>query len=367
MNISKVPNCTGCMACLDKCPKQCISVSKDKLGHLYPNVNLDLCIDCSLCSQICPALNLVSLSSPIKVIASWRKNEAERQLSSSGGIATAISEFFIKKGGIVYGCAFESVDFTFKHIRCETLEQLSKLKGSKYVFSCTKGIYKLVASDLKNGKKVLFIGTPCQVAGVKSYIAKSFQNLYTIDLVCHGAPSSILFKESLPRTLFSHKVDTISFRNSTSYQIRVFEKGNLIYDSPIHRNLYLKGFFTALYNRKSCYACFYAQGKRIGDISLGDFWGLKMENINVDNVKGISLCLVNTEKGLTMMQDIKEITIQYERTFAEASNNNAPLKTSVKRSFRSKVFSLIYPYLGIRISTFVSIPEIIIKNFFFRK
>lgn len=360
MNISTIKDCYGCMACVDKCPQQCIQTIQGELGHIYPAVNQNACIDCGLCLKVCPANNEDSFKTCLHTYAAWMDDEQKHKESSSGGIATAISELFIQKGYIVYGCAFNP-KFTFTHIRCENLKDLERLKGSKYVQSDMKGVYQSIAKDFKHNKTVLFIGTPCQVAGVKNFFHKQTEQLYTIDLVCHGVPSVRMLQESLPQNILDQDFDNVSFRENTKYRLSIKKDASTIYELPINKSLYLKGFFKALYYRNSCYVCKYARQQRIGDITLGDFWGIDKKTITDDIKYGISLCLINTEKGNMIFNSIPNIR-KIERPIQESLKANKQLSHPCYQSKRVKVFRKLYTILGFKKGTICTIPEIIIKN-----
>ena len=360
MNISSVRNCYGCMACHDICPRQCIEIKKGKLGHLYPYINEEDCIDCELCIKRCQCESLPKLNAPKRVLASWSKDNQEREQSSSGGLASVIANFFIQQKGVVYGCAFKP-PFSFSHIRCTKPEELNALKGSKYVQSNTIDIYKQISCDLKAKRKILLIGTPCQIAAAKN-LFNNEDNLYTIDLVCHGVPSEDILKNSLPKGLDLQGVNQVEFRMNTKFQFSIKNDTSTIFSRPLKKDYYLKGFFTGLYYRDSCYACRYAQKSRIGDITLGDFWGVKLDNIEIDLEKGISLCMVNTTAGENMMAQISDRIVLKERLIEEAIVTNKQLSHPTRRTFRAKLFMFLYPKIGFKYSVACSIPEVILKN-----
>lgn len=358
MNISKVTDCYGCMSCVDRCPKQCIEITTSRLGHLYPKI-ADGCIDCGLCLKVCPSANEIGAYSALHTFAAWISDDTLRSESSSGGMAAAISESFVNSGGVVYGCAF-CKPFTFKHVRCESLEELNRLKGSKYVQSQMRSVYKNIACDLKSGKKVLFIGTPCQVAGARMFFRGKDENLYTADLVCHGVPSVEMLKSSLPKDVLTEDVDRVEFRVNTKFHFSVKNGISTVYERPLHKDLFLKGFFTALFYRESCHTCKFANEHRISDITLGDFWGLD-NDVVVDRSKGVSLCIVNTEKGNSLFAGVSGVD-KVERSLQEAVAGNKQLQHPMTESLRAKVFRMLYPALGFKLSTVLSIPEIVIKG-----
>lgn len=361
MNISIVKNCTGCLACKEICPKKCISTTYDTLGHVQAVVDTETCIDCGLCTKTCPEITPIQLQKNKKVYASYDLSEAARIKSSSGGLATLLAEEIINSGGIVYGCAFEP-PFKFKHIRCNNIESLERLRGSKYVQSNTDECWGAMRNDIKEGKKILFIGTPCQVAAA-CRICKNYENLYTIDLICHGVPSVDMLKRSLPSAIEYDKIANIKFRDNTKFRLQLLnKKEQIIYTRPLHKDWYLKGFFTSLFYRESCYNCKYAQIDRAGDITLGDFWGVRTEDVEIDTTKGVSAVLVNTDKGNTLIEAIKEKTFILERSVAEVREENKQLNHSSKKGLRAKIFKKIIKSVSFNTAVKTSLPLIALKS-----
>lgn len=358
MNISKIKNCTGCMACHDVCPKQCITVGEDRIGHLHPYVNEYVCIDCGKCLKVCQEEHPAKLNDDGNVWAAWRKDATLRQKSSSGGLASAIAEKFIEIGGVVYGCAFVA-PFQFQHVRITEVADLARLRGSKYVQSHTAGIFRQIRNDLKGGLRVLFIGTPCQVAAVKQYTDNHGQ-LFTIDLICHGVPSLRMLRESLPHNFETLGISDVEFRASTKYHFSAKSGILVVYQRPLATDLYLKGFFTALYYRDSCYHCRYATRKRIGDVTLGDFWGAYFPK--EEELRGVSLCIVNTKKGEEIFNSVSDCVERQRRNIEEALQSNKQLSSPMPCSLRSRIFRALYPIIGFKMSVVCAIPEIVIKN-----
>ena len=363
MNISSVKDCTGCMACADRCPHSCIRLRKDRLGHIYPHVETDQCTDCGACLRVCPASGKPMLHAPRRVVAAWRTDDTQRARSSSGGLAAVLAERTIVRRGTVYGCAFVP-PFSFRHVRCTTLKELDALRGSKYVQSDMTGVYRQIATDLKSGREVLFIGTPCQVAGIRGYF-RSAPTLHTIDLVCHGVPPARLLRESLPDNITQLGVDRVEFRACTKFHFSAKSGISTVFSRPLNRDLYLKGFFTALYYRSSCYSCQFSRTERTGDVTLGDFWGVELPLPAGETDQGISLCLVNTLAGEEMMADITEQTIQHERLLSEAVAGNRQLSHPMPLTWRARLFRRLYPRLGFQWSVRLCLPEIIAKNYLF--
>ncbi len=358
MNISTVDNCYGCMACADRCPKRCIEFRPGRLGHMYPHVT-EGCVDCGLCLKVCPAENAVALRPSLRAVAAWRTDASLRSASSSGGMAAAVSEAFVAAGGVVYGCAFAH-GFAFGHLRCDGAGALARLRGSKYVQSGMAGTYRQMAADMAAGRRVLLIGTPCQVAAARAYFNGKDSLLFTIDLVCHGVPSAQVLRDSLPAWVLQAACDRVEFRVNTKFHFSVKSGISTVYERSLGSDLFLKGFFTALFYRDSCYRCTFAQGKRAGDMTLGDFWGLA-EGAAQDEGLGVSLCLVNTPKGEALLGSAKGVAT-VERPLGEAIAGNKQLRHPMRKSPRARLFAALYPRLGFRVSVWLSIPEIMIKN-----
>lgn len=365
MNISTIKECTACFACMDRCPRRCITVEQDKLGHTHPLINTEACTHCGACLKVCPENNPAEQNAPTLVWAAWSKDKKKRIKSSSGALATICSEWVINNGGVVYGCAFNR-PFNFQHIRCTALSELDSLKGSKYVQSSTVGVHKKVTNDLKGGKTVLFIGTPCQVAAVKRF-TKNAANLITIDLICHGTPSVALLKDSLPQKVLDLPFDKVEFRKQTNYHfaLKATESNAPVYERELQQDLFLKGFFTALFYRDSCYHCKYATTHRVSDITLGDFWGVDKSALPAGTKEGISLVMQNTPQGGKLLSHIKEDINYVERPITEAISGNKQLHHPMKKRVRAALFRKLYPLVGFNISVAFSIPEIILKNYIF--
>lgn len=300
---------------------------------------------------------------PLGTYAAWRKDEKARALSSSGGLASVISEVWVQDGGVVYGAAFVT-PFSFQHIRCTTLEELYKLRGSKYVQSSIKYVINEIEDDLKNDKNVLFIGTPCQVAGIRNRFKNYSSQLYTIDIICHGTPSAQILRDSLPKNLEEIAYDNMEFRSNNHFQIVFKRKGKSVWERKLAHDLYLKGFFKAVFYRECCYHCKYATINRISDLTLGDFWGLDAEVVNTDVEKGISLVLVNTEKGENILHAVKPHVEMLSRSIEEAMVGNHQLNHPMSRTWRNKVFTFFYPKIGFKMAAIISMPDIYVKNIF---
>lgn len=335
-------DCFGCHACFNICPKGAIEMNEDEMGALIPEIDQVKCIDCGLCKKVCPALNYSNFKKPQKTLAAIAKDENIYKSSTSGGIATLFSKKIIENSGVVYGAAIID-DLNIRHIRVVKVEDLKKLQGSKYVQSSIGKTYKLVKSDLLKGLKVLFIGTPCQIDGLLMYLQKDYENLCTINIICHGAPSNRLLKEHVNSIIGEKYSNTsVKFRDQNNYNFRVIANDNIIYSNKLENDLYMTGFMRKLFFRNSCYSCKYAQQNRVGDITIGDFWGFN--NANPFPVKykyGLSVILINSHKGLKYFDLVSDELIYNERELEEAVNGNSQLRyPSIKHRNTDKFVKL---------------------------
>lgn len=341
--------CCGCNACAEICPKHCIRMVEDAQGFVYPQVDSSVCVECGMCEKVCPfeVANL-SLRPPLKAYAAWNKNRKEHLSSSSGGAAYVFSSYILNQGGVVYGCTSDGIDV--RHIRVENYSELSKLQGSKYVQSNVCGLFKEVKNDLKNGKTVLFIGTPCQVAGLKNYIKYISEHLYFVDLICHGVPSQRMLYEHIQHVAKGRKIQHISFRKGNDYRLSIkadkFNYEVSLWETP-YKDLYLKGFFEGMICRPSCSKCPFAYPMRVSDITIGDFWGLQnAELLPKESKDGISLLLPMTDKGLNLIHAVENHLYISERSVDEAVNGNTQLRHPSLQGRRSRLFNIIYPILS---------------------
>ena len=375
IEIKDKKHCCGCHACATVCTKHCITMQSDEEGFLYPVVDKDTCTDCGLCEKVCPVINQSEPRKPLKVYAAKNKNEEIRRQSSSGGIFTLLAEKVINEGGVVFGARFNE-NWDVIHSWTDTIEGIAAFRGSKYVQSTIGDTYREARDFLKQGRKVLFSGTPCQIAGLKKYLRRDYDNLLTVDVVCHGVPSPLVWriylnetreqlrakrgvgKNSVPLSMDELPVITgISFRDKTNgwkkfgFRLRyaAFKAAeNTVSASAIneekellqefHDNLFMKGFLANLYLRPSCYACAARSGKSGSDISIADFWGVQNFYPEFDDDKGVGLILVNSDKGKCTYAEVDVLNI--ESTYEYGLEGNRCLEHSVKLpKFRASFFS----------------------------
>lgn len=346
-------SCTGCSICAAMCPVSCITMKAGKLGHLFPHIDSKKCINCGLCTKNCPALKPVELSAPQKAYAAWSKDESDYRSSTSGGASSVISQHIIRHGGVVYGCAVLP-GARIEHIRIDKIEDLYKIKGSKYVQSTITESLRFIKKDIKEKKTLLFIGTPCQIAAVKNLFKIIPENLYLIDLVCHGTPSQKSLQDYLKRHVPLDKIDDIKFRSEKGFIISAFSNNTTIYSSPElwtyrYKDYYYNAFMDGLSYRESCFQCRYANPCRCSDITIGDFWGLGKETSCEqipEHEYGISLVLPITKKGETLFHDVTKSMNVYERPVSEAINGNNQLRHPVNISKMARLYRASQPVLG---------------------
>lgn len=344
-----VKDCCGCGSCLNICPKNCISMQCNDEGFLYPIKKTSLCIDCGLCEQVCPFSDNYAYQTADKPVVLASYDGENRIGSSSGGIFYTLAKYVIEeRNGWVYGATFED-KFQLRHVGVNKMADLQKLRGSKYLQSDIGRVYQQIRSLLANGTFVLFVGTPCQVAGLRAFLRKKdFDNLLTADLVCHGVPPQTLFDKHVDYLEKKHKGTLVSyqFRKPDGWgvcEIADFANPIKCISLPTYSlSPYLYSFMQAYTYRESCYECKFSQIPRQGDITLADYWGANKFFADIDISKGVSLVLLNTEKGKTLFNEIKENCIVYESNLNDASCYNANLVTKTKRpAVRDKVFVLI--------------------------
>lgn len=312
MQICNKKLCTGCSACENVCPKKAIKMEANEHGFLAPVVDNEKCVSCGLCREICQANKPAKKNNTIKVYACKNKDYDSRLTSSSGGVFQEFSKAILEKNGNVYGAIFDE-NFEVIHKKGTTAEDIEKIKKSKYVQSNMKNVIAEVRKDILEEKEVLFSGTPCQVQALNSRGLRQKENLYTVDIVCHGVPSPKIFEEykSYLENKYSSKIIDINFRwkdEFSTQNIKVtFENGEEYISNKKNGDIFYNLFLDDLVLRDSCYSCNYRDLNRVSDISIADFWGLEKGQYKdfYDN-KGVSLVLVNTEKGLHLFNLVKD-------------------------------------------------------------
>ena len=369
IDIKVKKDCCGCSACVQICPKGCISLKEDIEGFLYPEADKDICIDCGLCEKVCPFINVGVPHEPVNTFAAKNKDESVRMESSSGGIFTLLAEKVIQEGGVVFGARFDE-NWEVVHDYTEKVSGLSCFSGSKYVQSRIGDTYRQAETFLKQGRKVMFTGTPCQIRGLKLFLRKDYENLLTVDFICHGVPSPGIWRMYLNETfrkpdrreghgkntvLSSSKaipvITGISFRDKKlgwkkfSFVVRGMSAGqadkNSVLLSDIHlKNPFMRAFLSDLILRPSCYECKAKAGRSGSDITIADFWGVQNILPEFDDDKGVSLLLVNENRDSFV--DVLDDIIKQEINISVAKQYNGGFSEKTKpHPKRTLFFSMI--------------------------
>lgn len=345
--------CSGCTACYEVCVKKCIEMKVDKNGFKYPFIRKEQCINCHKCERICPVLkNQQSVFTNKKIkddffpigYAAYNQDPYCRKLSSSGGVFTVLAEDVFSQQGIVYGAAFTE-DLQVKHIGVDCKEELYRLRGSKYVQSDVTGCFSRVRTQLEQGRIVLFSGTPCQIQGLLAFLQKGYENLRTVDFICHGVPSAKVWKAYIDWLERKYKLKVISanFRDKLlgwkDFSMKIEFSDGTIYSKSQHEDVYMQAFIKNLSLRGSCYNCSFKMKKHQSDLTIADLWGIQDISPNLDDDKGTSLVLVQSERGMKLLNNISE-KIYYERinTQSAIDHNGAMIKSVVSHNFRTYFF-----------------------------
>ena len=302
IEVTDKSRCCGCSACAGVCPVQCITMAYDTEGFVYPDADAQRCISCGRCEDVCPMKT--SVQHFVKKAYAVRVHKYESE-SSSGGVFSALAEKVISGGGVIYGAAFDK-ELTLRHIRIADMADLGLLRGSKYVQSYTEGIYQQVQKDLSYGRKVLFSGTPCQVAGLRKFLNEDYSELLTVDLACHGVPSPKVWSRHINekgKGLFG-----VNFRDKSSG----WRKYNIAYSYRdrvervrFDKDPYMQLFLQNVSIRPSCYDCAFRNGGNQSDMTLGDYWAISQTKSDLNDGRGVSVVISNTRKGELLINELK--------------------------------------------------------------
>ncbi len=336
-------SCTGCLACVQACPISCISAEISEEGFLYPEINTDACVNCKKCEKVCP-LDIPSVSPKVPdAYAAVSHYDDVRKNSSSGGVFSLIAEKIISERGIVFGAAFDP-DFTVVHKYADSLSGLREFRGSKYLQSNIGNTFREAKTFLDSGKTVLFSGTPCQIAGLRSFLGREYENLVCQDIICHSIPSPAVWKHYLTLLTKEEKPTAVSFRNKENgwedYTLAIDTENDKKVRSPGRTDPYIRAFISGLISRKSCFDCRFKGGKSKSDITLADCWGVKAFAPEAYDKNGVSLVFLNTEKGKKLFESISDrcsfTTVDYQ---VAVGHNSAALYSSKYHRNRKKFLS----------------------------
>lgn len=337
--------CTGCSICRLVCSKNAITLKENREGFTYPIIDMSICVNCGLCLAKCPIHNKSSiLNKEIqRVYAAYNRSEQDRYESSSGGIFVLLARSVIAMGGCVYGAAYAD-DLSVFHCKVDTEDGLKRLMKSKYIQSDVGNTYAYCKKDLENGKTVLFTGTPCQIAGLKSYLGKEYDGLLTQDFVCHGIPSSKVWRDWKMYLEKHHsEISSVDFRSKISGWFFFYISYKLCINKFIHissrEDPYFVGFNDSLYLRESCYDCKFKKDNHYSDITLGDFWAVKKMAPVMNDDKGVSILFLNTKTAIEWYERVKQnliyMPLNYELVCV---NHNMIVNSAGHRDLRDKFY-----------------------------
>lgn len=335
---NKKDQCCGCRACEQICPRQCIRMIRIE-GFLYPQINRNMCINCKLCEKVCQLNQKKELKykGEQTTFAAWNTKKIEVENSTSGGIFPALSNQILEEEGIIYGAV---LDINAREVflkKAETTKHRELMRKSKYVWSDTKRTYSEIQKELENGKKVLFSGTPCQVAGLRSFLQKDYNDLFCIDIICHGMPANIVFTEYVEylEKKYNSKIKAFEFRHKkegimkSCYHIE-FEN-DFILEEELGKNSYSLTYNSLIAHMPMCNKCPYASKDRVSDITIGDFWGIEKIDSKNTNGTGTSLVIVNTLKGKQLWEKASQKVYSYKESIDMAAKYNPAICYPIKR------------------------------------
>ena len=345
MQIENKHNCTGCGACYNICPMGAIKMRGDKYGFYKPVIDKEKCICCGLCDRTCPIDNYHSNNFSEPEAFAFMNSDEIRFLSSSGGAFSAFADHILQCNGVVYGVVWNDKTNAV-HSRAVNKDDIAKMRGSKYVQSDTQYSYKQIKKDLDNGEKVLFSGTPCQIAGLKSYLKKDYTNLLTVDIICHGVQSPLFlekYKKNFLKYKKNEKILNISFRSKISPWIKgcystTIETNKRVYNKKADNYT----SFMDLSLNNCCLSCQFTGIPRIADITIGDFWGIDEYDSSLNDKKGTSIIIINSKKGCSFFENIKKHYRVYKVPLNIVTKNNPNIikpttEVSRRRDFLEKL------------------------------
>lgn len=337
-------DCSGCYACVNACPKNCISMQEDADGFWYPVIDGEKCVECGLCKASCPALKVREEKALPTAFAVKNKDDAIRQESSSGGVFSLLADWVLEQNGVVFGARLSADCREVYHVCIETKQDLALLRGSKYVQSRVGLCHKQAKALLEEGRTVLFTGTPCQVEGLKTFLKKDYRNLICADIICHGVPSGKVWKSYVDacEKRAGAKMVEAGFRNKRKgwkgFQLVTrFEDGTTS-GCARSQDPFMRAFLRNACLRPSCYQCHYKTASRVADITLADFWGIEQICPEMDDDRGTSLVLIHTEKGEALMKTLAGRMEQKAVNAEKAVALNPAATQSVTRHPNGRLF-----------------------------
>lgn len=339
--------CCGCGACENACPNQAIKLQENKNGFKSPKVYTDKCIECGICEKVCPLKKQANENKEQKVYAVSNYDKKVLKQSTSGGAFAALAKWIFDKNGLVYGCA-RNEKMRPAHIEINSMDDLYRLQGSKYVQSEIGNIYKTVKMQLLKGRYVLFSGTPCQCAALRSFLGKKYEKLFCVELICHGVPSDKMFGEfvSYLEKKLRGKIIDIRFRDKKlgwGALLKVtYKKSNrkekVVYFKPEECYYYYYYFYKGLFFREYCYSCKYACEQRESDFTIGDYWGVQRFHPEFETSEGVSVLIVSGQKALDVMDELDKYMYTIESSLENVMVENGQI---IKPSYKDSDYEIL--------------------------
>ena len=347
VNLCDETLCTGCGACESICPVRCINMTEDKYGELHPNVDKSRCIECGACVRACHIISKVKKNKPQHGFVAVRKNKNELTRCASGGIGTLLMERAFSKGWKVFSTRYNE-EFEPAILEVRAYSDIEKYKGSRYVQGITGDALKIIKEYLLSGRYVLFIGTPCQVAGLYSFLGKNYDRLICCDLFCHGVVPSSYFKQELEYHRFK-EYDNITFRGwnkREDFWFIVWNKGKKVLAKQGNVNYYIKGFADNVILREGCYNCGYSCAERVGDLSIGDFFSYDSVKEYNFKINGVTSIVVNTDKGMELVNEVMDELEYCKRPIEETIKGGIHSENKMNNRNKRKKFLSYYEKNG---------------------
>ena len=343
----KKENCYGCGACEQRCTNKCIQMVTDDEGFIYPRVNMELCSMCGMCSLVCPSNNpKMPADYDVETKVAYANDSQLRSRSSSGGLFSLLANSVINQGGVVFGARMNE-DHLVYHAMVEDVAGLEQLRGSKYLQSRIGATYKETENQLRLGRVVLYVGTACQISGLKSFLSKDYQNLYTVDVLCHGVPSEKVWKRYIDelQSGYDAPIKQIEFRKKIygwkEYSVEAIFANDKVYSQIFRNDAYMRLYLSNVCLRPSCYICQQKKFPRVSDITIGDAWGVSNFAPHMDDDNGTSVVVINSSKGKELWNSISQlryISCSLEQILPSHSDSRRPVKTN---KARTKFFEML--------------------------
>ena len=337
IQIEKKARCSGCSACYNSCPVRAIKMTEDNEGFLYPSLDENTCIKCNICEKVCPYHSAIEINQDLQAcFAGYNTNDDDRAKSSSGGIFIALARAIIERKGVVFGSAYDG-DFMAMHTYAESYEELVPLIGSKYMQSRIGNTFHDVKKFLDEHRTVMFVGSACQIAGLKKFLQKGYSNLICVDFICLGVPSAKIWRDYITTFFQGEKIQRVNFKDKNlgwhDFSLRI-DTDKQKFCKNGRDTLFFSGYFNQLYSRPSCYECIFKNGYRVSDITISDCWGYHDIAPEMDDNKGLSSIVCHTDKGLELFESIKDKLVWKEANIDDVKKYNSNI-VSLQQSERN--------------------------------